>query len=53
MIHSRYLPEERAIDPRSVLKDGNLLQRNRKFKLGPEKRGLLMKQMEKDVAVRE
>lgn len=49
----RLYPEEKALNnPRAVLKDKNWLNRKRMLNLGPEKRKLLIEQMERDVNVR-
>ena len=46
----RMYPEEKAANnPRAVLKDKNWLKREKKINLGPEKRHLLIEQMERDV----
>ncbi|KAJ3033614.1 Phosphatidylinositol-4-phosphate 5-kinase, partial [Rhizophlyctis rosea] len=46
----RELPEEEAkTNPRAVLKDLNWLKREKKIELGPEKRQILVEQMERDV----
>ncbi|KAJ3361319.1 Phosphatidylinositol-4-phosphate 5-kinase [Kappamyces sp. JEL0680] len=48
----RSIPDEEArSNPRAVMKDLNWLDRGKKLHLGPEKRALLEKQMEADVAV--
>jgi 1-phosphatidylinositol-4-phosphate 5-kinase len=47
----RKITDDEAKHPRAVLKDLNWLERSRKLHLGPEKRGLLIHQMEKDVEV--
>ena len=48
----RELPEEEArTNPRAVLKDLNWLKRERRLMLGPEKRQVLVEQMERDVEV--
>ncbi|KAL2919859.1 Phosphatidylinositol-4-phosphate 5-kinase [Polyrhizophydium stewartii] len=50
-IVGRSIPEEKArSNPRAVMKDLNWLERNRKLLLGPEKRKLLIEQMERDTA---
>lgn len=48
----RYYPEEKAVqNPRAVLKDKNWLKRDKKINLGPEKRKLLIEQIDRDVKV--
>ena len=48
----RYYPEKKALNnPRAVLKDKNWMERGLKLNLGPEKRKLLIEQMERDVKV--
>jgi 1-phosphatidylinositol-4-phosphate 5-kinase len=48
----RLFPEEKALNnPKAVLKDKNWINRGKKLNLGPEKRMLLIKQMERDVQV--
>ncbi|KAI7874752.1 SAICAR synthase-like protein [Lichtheimia hyalospora FSU 10163] len=48
----RFTPEERlATNPMTVLKDQNWTARSQKLQLGPEKKNVLIQQLERDIAL--